>query len=194
MFYLCLIHCLTLSRTMFLPLSILNSTYTISYLSFTSIPINMVASRNELDSLAKIDSSAEFRDTKHIFKDVGWMPFLEKFDGYDTEISLQFPKTFDGHRTIIKGLELVITKILISRRLISQPFCLPCIGERRCKGKLVAKDIFNQLLIPKFKYSYWSRGIPKNWLLGLWGKVLYILQKFVTCEVRFDTLYIYISC
>ena len=85
------------------------------------------------------------------------MPFLEKFDGYDMEIALQFAKTFDGHRTIIKGLELVITESLISRAV-----GLPRTGERWCKGKPVAKDIFNQLLIPEFKDAYWSRAIPKT--------------------------------
>ena len=138
-------------------LSILNPTCIIHYLTFTSVPINMVAIRHEPDSLAEIASSVEFRDTKHIFKAAGWMPFLEKFDGYDVEVALQFAKTFDGHRTIIKGLKLVITESLISRAVGLQRT-----GERWCKGKPVAKDIFNQLLIPEFKDAYWSRGIPKT--------------------------------
>ena len=138
-------------------LSILNPTYTIRYLTFNSVPVNMVASRHEPDSLAEIASLIHFRDTENIFEAIGWMPFLEKFDGYDTKIALQFAKTFDWHRTIIKGLKLVITESLISREV-----GLPCTRERCCKGKPVAKDIFNQLLIPEFKDAYWSRGIPKT--------------------------------
>ena len=146
----------------------------------------MPATRHEPNSLSVIESSDEFQETKPLFEKAGWIPFLEKFNGYDTEIALQFANTFDGLLTVIKGTQLVITE-----ELISQALELPCMSEKWFKGKTMVKNTFNQLLIPEYQDAYWSHGITKAWLLDEWGKALYVIQKFVTSEGRFDSLYIY---
>ena len=89
----------------------------------------MLAARHEPNSLSFIESSVEFEETKPLFKKAGWILFLEKFNGYDTEIALQFANTFDGRQAVIKGMQLVVTEELISRALE-----LPSTGEKWFKA------------------------------------------------------------
>ena len=109
----------------------------------------MPAARHEPTGLSAIESSDEFRETKPFFERAGWIPFLEKFNGYDTDIALQFASTFDGHRAAIKGISLVITEELIGRALE-----LPTTGERCFKGKPMVKNSLNQLLIREYQDAY----------------------------------------
>lgn len=146
----------------------------------------MVTSRHEPGSFDELENLAEFQDTRQLFEAVGWIEFFKQYDGFDNEVALQFARSFNGHRVVIQGLELIITEEFMARAV-----CLPRTGERWFKGNPVAKASFNQFLIPEYRDPYWSCGIPNTWLSEQWGKVLHVLQKIVTCEGRFDTVFIY---
>jgi hypothetical protein len=50
-----------------------------------------------------------------------------------------------------------------------------------------AKDF----LKPKYKTNNLSKGVPINHLVGEFDKILKIIQRYFTCEGRFNTLYQY---
>jgi hypothetical protein len=37
----------------------------------------------------------------------------------------------------------------------------------------------------------WKKGIPRSWLVHPWDELAYLIQKFITCEGRFNIIYLY---
>ena len=51
--------------------------------------------------LGKFDSSVIHEKCLEIFERKQWIPFFEKFDGYNEKVSMEFSHSFDGERAII---------------------------------------------------------------------------------------------
>ncbi len=62
--------------------------------------------QTEPDDCILVDASDSLRSS---LLQIGWLNFIKKFHGYNTEVSRQFVATFDGHKAIIGNLELPIT-------------------------------------------------------------------------------------
>jgi hypothetical protein len=48
----------------------------------------MVANHHEPETYADLEALPEYGETRDIFKQAGWEPFLKKFDGYNDAITL----------------------------------------------------------------------------------------------------------
>jgi hypothetical protein len=59
------------------------------------------------------------------FRKVGWLSFLQKFQGYDKHITKEFVELFDGTQAQIGDL-----KLQVSKYFIAQATGLPQSGEK----------------------------------------------------------------
>lgn len=69
---------------------------------------------------------------------------------------------------------------------------LPRQGERWFKNKEFHNETWKQMLKKLgMDILVFRKGIPSTTLKNKWRNVLLILQKFITCEGRFGTMYVY---
>ena len=122
-----------------------------------------------------------------IFEKKQWVTFFEKFDGHNNHVSLAFAETFDGERVIVGNLNF-----RLSEDILAQIIGLPQQGERFFKTKQFKEKAWIPFLCRSRAGSVnWKKGIPRSWLVHPWDEVVYIIQKFITCEGRFSIVYLY---
>ena len=73
--------------------------------------------------------SLEYDQCKGSPEEKGWMPFLQKFQGYNDQVALAFAKSFDGEIAQVGNLSFKITE-----ESISKATGLPADGEKFFKG------------------------------------------------------------
>ena len=74
----------------------------------------MVANRHEPETYADLEALPEYEETRDIFKQAGWEPFLKKFNGYNDAITLQFALHFEGGSAKVGELEFEVMEKFIS--------------------------------------------------------------------------------
>ena len=79
-----------------------------------------------------LDATPECRE---LVVRVGWLGFLQKFSGFNLEISRAFTASFDGIKSQVGDFKLKLTE-----EFVSQAIGLPQIGELWYKGKHVKND------------------------------------------------------
>ena len=95
-------------------------------------------------------------------------------------MSLQFSKTFDGDRAQVGDVMLTV-----SEQSISHATGLPKEGERWFKKGKLNRDQINRLLKLEFHLVKLGKGFPRHFMYEKWKHVLFILQKFITCEGKY---------
>jgi len=124
---------------------------------------------------------------KEMLQKVGWLNFIEKFDGFHKEITKSFAKSFDGIEVEIGDIKFVVTESFIIEAIE-----LPRHGERWFKTKEFHSEswkvILRNLGMDVFVFR---KGIHISTLKSKWRSMLLILQKFITCEGRFGCMYLY---
>ena len=78
----------------------------------------------------KFNSSTIHEKCLEIFERKQWIPFFEKFDGYNEKDSLEFSHSFDGERATIGNFNF-----RLSKDILAQIIGLPQQGERFFKKK-----------------------------------------------------------
>jgi hypothetical protein len=135
----------------------------------------------------KLVTSEIHRDCIQILEQKQWIGLFEKFDGSCEEVALEFAHSFDGERATVGNLT-----IRISEDIIAHVTGLPQIGERYFKTKRF-KDKSWPSFISRSRVATvnWKKGIPRSWLIHPWDELTYLIQKFITCGVRFSIIYLY---
>jgi len=118
---------------------------------------------------------------------VGWLYLIENFNSYDKEITKSFSRSFDGMEVEIGDI-----KFAVIESFIAEATKLPMLGERWFKNKEFHDESWKVIL----KYLgmdtlVFRKGIPISALKNKWSSMLLILQKFITCEGRFGSMYVY---
>ena len=110
---------------------------------------------------------------------------FERIAEHIIEVTKAFCHNFDGSSVQIRGLNFTVTEESISHAIDVLPE-----GERWYKRQTINED-YSQYLLPAHKNPDWSQGIQRSFLLKEWQDVLQIIQRYVTCEGCFVTVYCY---
>lgn len=117
----------------------------------------------------------------------GWLNFLEKFNGYNVEVSNAFALSFDGEQAQICNLTLHILD-----NLISKVTGLPQIGYEWFKNKPMEERLWAPFLLRNRQNDLnWPAGVSRLWLKDPWKDIAFLIQKFITCEGRFIFIFLY---
>lgn len=133
------------------------------------------------------DSSQYHEDCISIPRDIQWLPFLEKFKGSNEEVAKQFAFTFNGEKALIGTFSFRVSEDTIAQATGVSPE-----GEKYFKTKQFKEKSWIQFMSrSRVSAVNWKKGVPRSWLMHPWDEMVYILQKFVTCEGRYSIVYLY---
>ena len=118
-------------------------------------------------------------------KKIGWYDMFEKIEKHHIGVTKAFYQSFDGSRVQVGGLKFIVTKESISHAIGVLPE-----GARWYKRQTINED-YSQFLLPAHKNPDWSQGIQRAFLFKESQDVLHIIQRYVTCEGIFGTVYRY---
>jgi hypothetical protein len=102
------------------------------------------------------------------------------------EVARQFSLNFDGKKTRVGDLEFEVTEASISAAI-----GIPISGEKWFKAMVLSSPFVKYLFNPKYQANELSKSIPRNQLIEQFDRILKIIQRYFTCEGRFNTLYHY---
>jgi hypothetical protein len=109
-------------------------------------------------------------------EEFGWLPFIQKFDGFNPCVAWQFALTFDGFRAKVGDVQLEIDE-----QFLSLATGLPATGQRWSKNCKV-EEVLWTLLFQSRKVSSCDKGFPANMLKQCWHDLRMIVKQFITYE------------
>ena len=119
-----------------------------------------------------------------LFKEVGWLVFLEKIEGYHSEVSYKFAQCLDKDIVSFDTLKFKLT-----RELLAEATGILDDGEFWFKKVPFTFDARRYLLLGVV--ADWGKGVPiQNFKLE-WIEPIKVLQSYVTCEGRFAFVFKY---
>ena len=128
-----------------------------------------------------------YPQAKDLLKKSKLLRFIQKFKGYNKEVTKAFSWSFDGQKVEIGDLKLTVTE-----KTVATATGLPQEGERWLKNKSVDEQAWRIMLRnPGMDTIVFTKGIPVHALKEEWASLLLVIQKFVTCEGRFGSMYMY---
>lgn len=129
----------------------------------------------------------DYLQLKGMLQKAGWLCFIEKFNGYHNEITKSFSRSFDG-----MDVEIGDIKFAVTESLIAEATEFPRLGERLFKNKEFHDKSWKVILKNiGIDTSVFRKGIPISALKNKCRSMSLILQKFITCEGRFGSMYVY---
>lgn len=124
---------------------------------------------------------------KGMLQKAEWFCFIEKFDGYHKEITKSFAISFD-----CTEVEIGDIKFAVVESFIAEATKLLRLGERWLKNQEFHDESWKVIIKnPGMDVKVFRKGIPISTLKNKWSSMLLILQKFITCEGRFGSMYVY---
>ena len=118
-----------------------------------------------------------------ILKKIGWYGMFEKIAEHHIGVTKYFYESFDGSRVQVGGFEFTV-----SEESISHAIGVVLEGKRWYKRQNI-NEYYSQFLLPAHKNPDWSEGIQRAFLFKESQDVLHIIQRYVSCEGRFGTVY-----
>ena len=118
-------------------------------------------------------------------KEAGWYALCERIVDYHIEVTKSFCHNFKDSTVNVGGLEFSVTKESIAHAISIAPK-----GEKWYKRQSI-DEYYGQFLLPTHRDPVWIQGIQRTFLLEEWSDILHIIQRYVTCEGRFATIYLY---
>jgi hypothetical protein len=123
---------------------------------------------------------------REVFQRVGCLSFCQNMQRDHPEVTRQFALHFDGWKTKVGDLESEVIEASISAAT-----GIPIIGEKWFKAMALNASYAKDFLKHEHQVDDLSKGVPRNHLIEQFDKILRIIQRYFTCEVRFNTLYQY---
>jgi hypothetical protein len=109
------------------------------------------------------------------FKRMGCWRFCQKIEGHHLEVSRDFVQNYKEGKTQVGPLEIQLTT-----NLIAEVTEIPRTKELWFKArKLEKEDWCQDILKPKHRGADLVKGVPRNWLLEEYDKLLFIIQIFL---------------
>jgi hypothetical protein len=102
------------------------------------------------------------------------------------EVSKQFALNFDGIKTKVGALEFEV-----SEQSISTTTKIHVHGEKWFKAMSLNSTFSKEFLKPEYQGDNLSKGVPRNHMLEYFDKMLRVIQRYFTCEGRFNMVYQY---
>jgi hypothetical protein len=123
---------------------------------------------------------------REVFQRVGCLSFCQNMQRGHPEVTKQFASHFDGRRTKVGDLEFEVTEASISAAT-----GIPITGEKWFKAMALSSAYAKDLFKPEHQASDLSKSVPRGQLIEQFDRILKIIQRYFTCEGRFNTLYQY---
>jgi hypothetical protein len=123
---------------------------------------------------------------REVFQRVGCLSFCQNMQRGHPEVARQFASHFDGLKTKVGDLEFEV-----SEASISAATGIPITGEKWFKSMALNASFSKDFLKPEYQTDNLSKGVPRSHLVEEFDKMLKIIQRYFTCEGRFNTLYQY---
>jgi hypothetical protein len=114
------------------------------------------------------------------------MRFCERIQGYNVQLTKEFALNFNSVYTIIAGVTFPI-----SEDTISTSTEIPIQGEKWFKGMPLELVFYIDFRKPQYKKQKFGATILREYILEPYEALLRVIQKYFTCEGRFDRLYQY---
>lgn len=128
-----------------------------------------------------------YPQTKEALKKAKWLKFIQKFRGYDKEVTKAFARSFNGNTVEVGDLKFTITE-----NTIATATNLPQVGDRWFKNRGLEDQAWRDMLKNLgMDTSIFTKGIPVNVIKEEWTALLLLVEKFITCEGCFGTMYMY---
>jgi hypothetical protein len=139
--------------------------------------------RFEPQGLQLINSDPTIRAS---FEQARCVRFCEKLQGYNMQVTKEFSLNFNGVDTKIGDLQFQVTE-----ESISTATEIPSQGEKWFKGMPLDLSFYHDFLKPEYKNQNFSATVPREFILEHYGKLLRVVQRYFTCEGRFNRVYQY---
>jgi hypothetical protein len=139
--------------------------------------------RYEPQSLTLVNSDPAFRVS---FEQAGCIRFCEKIQGYNLQLTKEFSLNYNGVQTTI--VEVIFP---VSEETIVVATKIPIQGEKWFKGMPLDPVFYTDFLKPKYRKQKIGATIPREYVLEPYEKLLRVIQRYFTCEGRFDRVYQY---
>ena len=132
---------------------------------------------------------AGYPQTRNALQKAKWLKFIQKFKGYHKEVTKAFARSFDGKTNAVEIGDLQFT---VTESSLAEATALPRTGERWFKNRTVESQEWKNILKnPGMDTTIFTKGIPVSNIKKEWTALLLLVQKFLTCEGRFGTMYVY---
>jgi hypothetical protein len=123
---------------------------------------------------------------REVFQRVGCLSFCQNMQRGHPEVARQFSLNFDGTKTKVGTLELEVSEATIAATTE-----IPNTGERWFKYMILNAAFSKDFLKPDYQKDNLSKGVPRSHLVEGFDKMLKIIQRYFTCEGRFNMIYQY---
>jgi len=120
----------------------------------------------------------------YIFSQVGWLAFLEHFQGSNVAIATEFAQIFDGEVSTFQGVTFQVKE-----KSISKAARLRIEGYRWTKHCKLPEDSWTKFVSIPFQISkVWRKGFQRKLSRKPWRNIALIVHKFITCEGHFSVI------
>jgi hypothetical protein len=123
---------------------------------------------------------------REMFRRGGCLSFFQNMQRGHSEVAKQFALNFDVKKTRVGDLEFEVTEASISTAT-----GIPISGENWFKAMVLSSPLIKDLFMPEYQANDLSKSVPRNHLIDHFGRMLKIIQRYFSCEGRFNTLYHY---
>jgi hypothetical protein len=123
---------------------------------------------------------------REVFQRVGCFNFCQKMQRGHPEVAREFALNFDGTKTKVGTLELEV-----SEETIATTTEIPNTGERWFKSMNLNATFSKEFLKPECQGDNLSKGVPRSHMVEGFDKMLRVIQRYFTCEGRFNMIYQY---
>jgi hypothetical protein len=120
------------------------------------------------------------------FEQVGCMCFCERIQGYNVTLVEQFALNFTGVSATIAGITFRVTEETLSAAME-----IPPRGEKWFKGVPLDISCYMDFIKPECRNRKIGAGIPSQYLVEHFEKLMKIIRRYFTCEERFNRVYPY---
>jgi hypothetical protein len=121
---------------------------------------------------------------REVFQRVGYLSFFQNMQRGHLEVASKFSLHFDGLKTKVGDLEFEVSEssIVVATRI-------PNTGRVWFKSITLNVSFSKDFLKPDYHTDNLSKGVPRSHLVEYFDKMLKIIQRYFTCEGRFNMLY-----
>jgi hypothetical protein len=126
-----------------------------------------------------------FDSARSDLEDNGWLPFIQKLEGFNLCVARQFALTFDGCRAKVGDIQLEIDEQFISLAT-GLPVTRQC-WSKNCK----VEELPWTLLFQSRKVTSCDKGFPVTMLKQRWHDLLMIIKQFITCEGPYGFVFLH---
>jgi hypothetical protein len=123
---------------------------------------------------------------KEAFQRVGCLNFCQKMQRGHPELAKQFALNFNGTKTKVGMLEFEV-----SENSIFVATEIPDHDEKCFKSMTLNSSFSKELFKPEYQGDNMSKRVPRSHMLEYFEKMPRVIQRYFTCEGRFNMVYQY---